>query len=185
METTSQPFLKASDVVHLRVAEAEAKRALEMLIAEGRVAPLREDPDIDPPAEDEAVSRCPRCSKAFSVKYDFCPYCQPPGDWLAAAVPMPPVIPQLAVEQEARTRPVDWQRDALAEWALYAAVLGFCVPLAAAFAALTLAGMAAFQRGAMHDKSWMCIYIAVILAVVQLGLAVLALYVWTTRALVG
>jgi hypothetical protein len=188
VETTSAPFLTMSDVVHLRVDEADATRALEMLMAEGRVAPRRErDPDIDPPAEGEMACRCPRCGKAFSTQYDFCPYCEPPADWLAAAIPKPPVIQEVRAGQarQAREKPASLQRDAMAEWALYSAVLGLCFPGGGSLAALLLAGFAVFHSGEMRDRSWMNVYIAVILSLAQLGLVALAFIVWMTRALTG
>jgi hypothetical protein len=181
VEEMSNPFLNATDVVHLRVAESDASRALHMLVAEGHVAaPGGWDPDFDPPGEGEAACRCANCGRTYSTDYDFCPYCEPPADWLATAIPKRRAIADYHVrelEQPRAERP-NSARDILAELALYFALAGLCCwPLALASTSLVLVLCVALTRGKMRPESRMCVVICAVLSAIEL--VVLFLAVWS------
>jgi hypothetical protein len=179
VEEASSPFINTSDVVHLRVAESDASRALEILVAEGQVTMPAEDPDYDPPGAGVPTCRCPRCGRTFSTEYDFCPYCGPPADWLASAIPQRPALPEdfLNADKAPRKKPSYPVRDALAEWALYSALAGLCIwPLGFASVVLIVILWAAFPGGKMRPESWMSVTIALILGLAELGLSVMVLW---------
>jgi hypothetical protein len=180
VEAESSPFLNTTDVVHLRVAESDASRALEILVAAGNIPPPGgSDPDFDPPSVGDTTCRCPACGRAFSTDYDFCPYCEPPADWLAAAIPKRPAIENYHAhgQEEAREEPHTSPRDILAELALYFALAGLCCwPLALASTSLVLVLCVAFTRGKMRPESRMSVYICATLSAIELVILLLAVW---------
>ena len=181
VEAESSPFLNTTDVVHLRVPESDASRALEILVAAGNVpAPGGSDPDFDPPGVGDTTCRCPGCGRAFSADFDFCPYCEPPADWLAAAIPRRPAMVDYHArgQKEPREEPHISTGDLLAELALYFALAGLCCwPLALASTSLVLILCIAFTRGKMRPESRMSVYICATLSAIEL--LILLLGVWS------
>jgi hypothetical protein len=185
IETESSPFVNTTDVVHLRVAESDASQALAILVAEGRIpAPADSDPDIGLPGAGDTTCRCPNCGRTYSTEYDFCPYCEPPADWLAAAIPKRPGLGHrvwLADEMDVvatRASNDEETRVRLAEWALYAALAGLCIwPLE--FVTLTLIGIlcAAYTGSKMRPGSWIIVTMSAIISAIEV--LVLAFTIWS------
>jgi hypothetical protein len=173
VEDESGPSFDLRDVVHLRVAESEAARATEMLNAERLSSwPSDRDPNLDPPPEGVPTCRCPFCGRAFSTEYDFCPYCEPPADWLAKAIPTRKVSQDKFAfpEPAQRSEPVESERDKLAWTAFCTAALGICVcPLACSLVSLGYCLAVALRTEEMRNESWMYVYLALGLSLVELG----------------
>jgi hypothetical protein len=189
VEKDSETLLNPLDVVHLRVAESDALRAFDLLVAEGHLAPPGgSDPDIDPPAEGETTYRCPLCGRAFSAEYDFCPYCEPPAAWLETVLPKRRAIlaQRTGDKQETRKEPTLSERDQIARWAFYSALLGLCVcPLGMSLISLYFVVRVAFHHGEMSEESRVNVKIALILALTELGLVTFVLASLTIRSLAG
>ena len=130
VEEDSNPFGDKRDVVHLRVAESAASQALSILVAEGQVImPDDADPDFGAQADGAPAFRCPRCGRAFSSEFDFCPRCDPPEEWLASAVGKRRTTDNRSSGSMILFQPPPplSQRDELAKFALYTALIGLCV----------------------------------------------------------
>jgi hypothetical protein len=186
VEEEGSRFIDAYHVVHLRVSESDASQALEMLIAEGQVAaPGGLDSDFDPPGEGEPACRCNNCGRTYRTEYDFCPYCEPPADWLAAAIPKRRAIPDhhTELEPEPRGKPPLSKRDELARAALISAALGLCVcPFGCAFISLYFLLRVAFRSEEMRAESWMSVYVALVLCIGELGLLLLVIFNLLSKA---